>query len=137
MNTMYGNNNHDGKRQPSAKKSYKAEKDSFHMALTACIVNIVTAALMIVFSYILISSPASREIYTRFLFLPVSAFAGAFISFLIQKELLINASVSVLIHIIAHLIFVSFSFSALVWGLFYFINAFVGFMAALVVRTFH
>ncbi|MFR1517984.1 MAG: hypothetical protein ACLSVG_04300 [Clostridia bacterium] len=138
MNSMYGNHNkYDGGRKPAKKTSYSENDNRIRIAVTAVIVNVVTAAIMIVFSYLLISSPESREIYTKFLFLPVSAFAGAFLSFLIHKELFINATCSGVIFLILHFIFVEFSFWALLWMFFYLLNAFIGFLLALVVRTFH
>ena len=138
MNSMYGNHNkYDGGRKPATQTSYSENERRFRIAVTAIIVNLVMSAIMIVLSYLLISSPESREIYTKFLFIPVSAFAGAFVSFLFHKELLINATCNGVICLILHLIFVDVSFWALLWKLFYLLNAFVGFLAALVVRTFH
>ncbi len=138
MSSMYGNHHkYDGGRKPAKKTSYSENGERLRIAVTALLVNIVIGAIMIVFSYVLISSPESREIYTKFLFLPVSAFAGAFISFLFHKELFINATCDAAICLLFHLIFVNFSLWALLWTLFYLLNAFVGFLSALVVRTFH
>lgn len=143
MSHIYGRNrNHNaadnGQSQKTAyDRPESPKKDSRKIAITAAAVNIGIAAVMIVFSFMFISSPDSREIYTNFLFLPVSAFAGAFLSFLLNKNLLINASCSAVVFLIAHLIFVELSPWALLWTLFYMLNAFIGFLAGLVVRTFH
>lgn len=143
MSHIYGsnrqnNNRNDGQSEKTARVSPEPKnKDKRKVVLTSVIVNAAIAAVMIVFSFILISSPESREIYTNFLFLPVSAFAGAFLSFLLNKNLLINASCSAAVFLLAHFIFVEFSLWAVLWTLFYMLNAFIGFLAGLVVRTFH
>lgn len=93
MSSIYGNHNqYDGRRRPTKKTSYSAGDTRLHIMATAAIVNLVMSAVMVALSYLLISSPDSREIYTKFLFIPVAAFAGAFISFLLHKELVINAA---------------------------------------------
>ena len=138
MNSLYGNHNsYDGKQKSAKKTSYPGSNERFRIAVTAAIVNLVTSSIMIVLSFLVVSSGDSREIYTKLLFLPVSAFIGAFVSFLLHKELVVNASVSAAVHLIMHLIFVNFSFWSLLWALFYFVNAMVGFMSGLIVRTFH
>ena len=138
MSSIYGNHNqYDGRRRPTKKTSYSAGDTRLHIMATAAIVNLVMSAVMVALSYLLISSPDSREIYTKFLFIPVAAFAGAFISFLLHKELVINAACNAAVCLLRLLIFAFFSSSALLWLVFYLLNAFLGFLAALVVRTFH
>ena len=138
MNSMHGNGNrYDGRRKPAEQTSYPKNRDCLRIVIPAMIVNVSIAMILVVLSYVLISSPEAREIYTKLIFIPVTAFAGAFISFLLRKSLLINAACSGFVCFLLYLIFVDFSAWALLWTLFYLLNAFIGFLAALVVRTFH
>ncbi len=148
MSHIYGSNGRNGQQhkggnsglrgdaQDRSDKKSAVKHDKRKTAVTALIINTAVTAVMIALSFILISSADSRVIYTNFLFLPVSAFAGAFLSFLINRDLLINALCSAAVFLIAHLIFVECSFWAILWLFFYMLNAFIGYLAGLVARTF-
>ena len=137
MNSLYGNHKRPaGDRKNVTKTPVPPQKEPYRKAITAAIVNLTIAAILIILSYLLISSPAARSVYMKLLILPVSAFAGAFVTFLLQKEFLVNASCIAGIFLILHLIFVDFSFFALLWVLFYLLHAFIGFLSAFIVRTF-
>lgn len=111
-------------------------KDIKKILLTAAVVNFVVAAILIVFSFIAIAQPDSRAIYIKFVFLPVIAFVGSFISGLLNKDFFMNISGCAIILLLTFFIFVEFSFSAIIWVLFYLISSIIGIMSSYIATTF-
>ena len=139
MQNGYDRRNRSSATSQKNKQNVQAVKNTtpLRIVITAAVINIIVVAIMVVFSFIVISSPETREIFTKLVFLPITAFAGSFISLLFNKKLIMNVAGGAVVWFIAFLIFVDFSFWAFTWLLFYMANALLGFMSSYIARTFH
>lgn len=93
------------------------------------IANLIVTAIMIVISCILIDGDY-RDVYIKLLFLPISSFCGNFIVRFINNDIMINMAASMVVSIIAFMIFVNVSLTMLLWVLFYLVNGMLGMMIA-------
>lgn len=128
MSFIYGKNTNNNKTE--------RKKDTKRILITSVVVNIIIAAIFIVISYLIVSLEENREAYTKLVFLPIAAFVGAFISTLLNKDLLMNLAGSAAIVALSFLIFVNFSLLVIPWLLLYMISAILGIATAFIASTF-
>lgn len=139
MSSIYGNNrsrNNDKDIQRASKKARSVQNDNKRILITSAIVNAITVAIFVVFLFIAVSNSSDREIYAKYVIIPIAAFVGAFISVLLNKDLTMNLAAGAAILLLTYLIFVEFSFMAIIWLLFYLLSAVIGIVAAFIAKTF-
>lgn len=139
MSSIYGNNrsrNNDKDIQRASKKASSVQNDNKRILITSAIVNAITVAIFVVFLFIAVSNSSDREIYAKYVIIPIAAFVGAFISVLLNKDLTMNLAAGAAILLLTYLIFVEFSFMAIIWLLFYLLSAVIGIVAAFIAKTF-
>ena len=93
------------------------------------VANLIVTAIMIVISCILIDGDY-RDVYIKLLFLPISSFCGNFIVRFVNNDILINMAASIVVSIIAFMLFVNVSLTMLLWAMFYLVNGILGMMIA-------
>lgn len=112
------------------------QKDTNKILLTSVVVSVIAVAVLIVFSYVALSPDTIREVYTKLVLLPVAAFVGSFISCLLNKDFFMNLLGNAAVLFLAFLIFIDFSFTVILWLLFYAVSAVIGIMTAYIAKTF-
>ena len=143
MSSIYSSNRNRTNKTDKINNSCKEKspvnkkKNLKKILITSVIVNAIVVALFIAFLFIVTSREIQREVYAKLVLLPIAAFAGAFISVLLNKDLLINLAGSAAVLLLAYLIFVDFSFMVIPWLLFYLINAILGIAISFIAGTFH
>ena len=146
MSSIYGNNRgrkndkdikrvNGGARQRNSAPRRRSD-DNKRVLITSAVVNAMTMAVFIVFLFIAVSDGSDRAIYAKYVIIPIAAFVGAFISVLLNKDLLMNLAAGAAISLLTFFIFVEFSFLAILWLLFYLLSAVIGIIAAYVAKTF-
>jgi len=143
-NRSRNNNNERTKRNVSetnhSKNSHKRSRydqdDKKRILVASAIVNVITVAVFMVFLFIAVSNSADRAIYAKYVIIPIAAFVGAFISVLLNKDFFMNIAAGAAILFLTYLIFVDFSFMAILWLLFYLLSAVIGIIAAYIAKTF-
>lgn len=95
----------------------------------SAVVNLIVTAIMIVISCILIDGDYI-DVYIKLLFLPISSFCGNFIVRFINNDIMMNMVASIVVSIIAFMIFVNVSWTMLFWALFYLVNGILGMLIA-------
>lgn len=133
-NSYYRGNNYKSNFTPPSKKSNNGQ--TLRVIITAAVINLIAAAIIIAISFLLIRSSETREMFIKLVFLPTTAFVGAFFSLFFYKKLLLNIAGGAIIWLAAFWIFVEFSLWGFTWIIFYAANALLGSMAAFIARTF-
>lgn len=142
MSSIYSSNRNRTNKTQNISKSHKEKspvnnkKNPKKILITSVIVNVIVAALFIAFLFIVTSRDIQREVYAKLVLLPIAAFVGAFISVLLNKDLLINLAGSAAVLLLAYLIFVDFSFMVIPWLIFYLISAVLGIAISFIAGTF-
>ena len=136
MSSIYGKGTQTANTKKAENKGNN-QKDTKKILLTSAIVSAITVAVLIVFSYIALSPDNVREVYTKFVILPMAAFVGSFIAGLINKDFFMNLLGNAAVLFLTFLIFIDFSFTVILWLIFYAVSAVIGIMAAYIAKTFH
>ena len=148
MSSIYGNNRsrdndkhiqraNSGARKRNSSPKKRVDTDNKRILITSAVVNAIIMAVFVVFLFIAVSDGSDRAIYAKYVIIPIAAFVGAFISVLLNKDLVINLAAGAAISLLTFFIFVDFSFMAFLWLLFYLLSAVIGIIAAYIAKTFH
>lgn len=139
MSSIYGSNrsrNNNKNIQRANRKVRPVQNDNKRILITSAVVNAITVAIFFVFLFIAVSDENDRAIYAKYVIIPIAAFIGAFISVLLNKDLVMNLAAGAAILLLTYLIFVEFSFMAILWLLFYLLSSVIGIIAAYIAKTF-
>ena len=107
------------------------ENIRFRRFIFSVIVSLIITTIFIILTYVLIDGDY-RSTYTKMLFLPISSFCMCFLLRFLSKDILMNFAGSMVVLLVAFLIFVDFSWSVLLWLLFYLVNGILGMIIAAV-----
>ena len=119
MSSIYGSNrsrNNDkdiqrangGTRQRNSAPRRRSDNDNKRVLITSAVVNAITMAVFVVFLFIAVSDGSDRAIYAKYVIIPIAAFVGAFISVLLNKDLVMNLAAGAAISLLTFFIFVEF-----------------------------
>ncbi|MBE7065392.1 MAG: hypothetical protein E7384_06235 [Ruminococcaceae bacterium] len=121
------------------RKSDIAKKNVLIMQIVMVSVIDLVVALLIYAVACLVCGGINESCMTSYftvLFLPLISFLTAFASFLFTKKLSVSFVVNVILTAVMYLIFNGFEWNIFLWELLYIINAVLGYVIALAVRSY-